>query len=507
MSEDELPEGWESVRVADVSEVRLGRQRSPDRANGPHMRPYMRAANVGWDGLRLDDVKEMDFTPAEFSTYELRDGDVLVGEASGSRSEVGKSAVWRNEVPGACFQNTLIRIRADHTRALPEFMQLHLAHDARRGALAEVAKGIGIHHLGREGLANWNIALPPLDEQRRIVARLDALRARSRRAKDALDPVPALLDRLRQSILAAAFRGDLTADWREQHPDVEPASELLVRIRIERRNRWEEAELAKMTAKGRPPRDDAWKSKYVEPEPVDESGLPELPEGWCWATIDEVGDVLLGRRRADREYLVGEDGRALHPYIRVANLKADRLDFSDIMSMAFSPREVELYRLRLDDIVLSEGQSLDRVGESAMYRGGAGDDLCIQATVHRFRAYAGLSPEFAQLAFMELTRAQVFRRAAAITTNIAHLTSERLRPLPFPLAPSAEQDAVVRRARKLLGVGATTGPAVEAARKQLMELDAAILAAAFRGELLDRQSMEHSDVTDSSQNTSRESAS
>ena len=64
----------------------------------------------------------------------------------------------------------------------------------------------------------------PLAEQRRILAKLEALQAHSRRAKEALDQIPALLDLYRQSVLAAAFRGDLTRDWRAQHPDVEPAS-------------------------------------------------------------------------------------------------------------------------------------------------------------------------------------------------------------------------------------------------------------------------------------------
>src|SRR5208283_467542 len=93
-------------------------------------------------------------------------------------------------------------------------------------------------------------------------------------------------------------------DWRAKHKDVEPASELLKRIRIERRRKWEKGELAKMKAKARVPIDDKWKAKYKEPEPVDATGLPELPEGWCWASPREVvawasGDFL--PRSAQRE--------------------------------------------------------------------------------------------------------------------------------------------------------------------------------------------------------------
>ena len=126
--------------------------------------------------------------------------------------------------------------------------------------------------------------MPPLAEQRRIVAKIEALQERSRRAREALSEVGPLLEQFRQSVLAAAFRGDLTADWRAAHPNVEPASELLHRIRAERRRRWEQAELAKYEAKGqKPPKN--WQDKYKEPEPVDDSDLPELPEGWVWATL------------------------------------------------------------------------------------------------------------------------------------------------------------------------------------------------------------------------------
>ena len=117
------------------------------------------------------------------------------------------------------------------------------------------------------------VCLPGTNEQKRIVAKLDALQARSDAAKQALDAIPPLLERFRQSVLAAAFRGDLTRAWRAQDPDVEPASELLARIRVERRRRWEEANPRKT---------------YVEPEPVDVTGLPELPEGWCWSTPRDI---------------------------------------------------------------------------------------------------------------------------------------------------------------------------------------------------------------------------
>ena len=151
---------WRKVALSEIAEVRLGRQRSPKRATGPNMRPYMRAANVTWQGISLHDVKEMDFTPEEFATYALRRGDVLLSEASGSASEVGKPAIWNDEVQDCCFQNTLIRVRAP--KPLVPFLHLHFHKDALTGAFARAARGVGIHHLAQGRFPTGRYNCPPV---------------------------------------------------------------------------------------------------------------------------------------------------------------------------------------------------------------------------------------------------------------------------------------------------------------------------------------------------------
>ena len=224
----QLPEGWAWARLEAISEVRLGRQRSPKRATGPYMRPYLRAANVTWNGLDLSDVKEMDFNPAEFEIYRLQPGDILLGEASGSPDEVGKPAVWDGQIDDCCFQNTLIRVRAE-SRFVP-YLFHHLLSDARSGALGRAARGVGIHHLGAERASSWAVALPPLAEQRRIVAEVERRLSVAQQAEAAVAASLARAERLRQSILKQAFSGRLVP----QDPSDEPASALLERIRAER---------------------------------------------------------------------------------------------------------------------------------------------------------------------------------------------------------------------------------------------------------------------------------
>ncbi len=180
----DLPPGWERVRLDEIAEVRLGRQRSPKNHTGTQMRPYIRAANVDWDGLKLDDVKQMNFTDQEAESYRLQPGDIVVGEASGSAGEVGKPALWNGEIDDCCFQNTLIRVRARGPD--PKFLVYLLRYDAIRGAFVEHSRGVGIHHLGSARLAAWSIHLPPLAEQRRIVATLEGHLSRLRAAEDSL---------------------------------------------------------------------------------------------------------------------------------------------------------------------------------------------------------------------------------------------------------------------------------------------------------------------------------
>lgn len=202
-----LPEA-ESVELQSIAEVRLGRQRSPKNHSGDRMRPYLRAANVDWDRLRLDDVKEMQFTEADEETYRLRRGDILLTEASGSPAEVGKSVIYRGIPADVCFQNTLLRVRC-HS-ANPDFVQTYLLAEARAGRFMPEARGVGINHLSRTRLATLSIDLPSSEVQREAVARCRDLVDEVTRLKTAVTHQASRNIRLRRSLLAAAFSGRLT---------------------------------------------------------------------------------------------------------------------------------------------------------------------------------------------------------------------------------------------------------------------------------------------------------
>lgn len=207
-----------SAKLKDVSEIQLGRQRSPKNHTGPNMVHYLRAANVTWEGLDLRDVMQMNFSSAEVERFKLQRGDLLVAEASGSQFSVGKAAIWNDELPECCIQNTLIRVRPFD--ALPEYLLLVFQHASTTGAFGRAARGVGIHHLGARTLMEWSVELPDIETQRAVAAAVsERVREVSRiRIEVDLDLKRAAV--VRNSILAKAFSGGILSSAKGAGGDV-----------------------------------------------------------------------------------------------------------------------------------------------------------------------------------------------------------------------------------------------------------------------------------------------
>ena len=165
------------VQAAQVFDIRLGRQRSPERATGPSMTRYLRSGNVGYDELRLDDVLEMDFNERERERYALQNGDVLVSEGSAGAAAVGMPAAWHDELEGpVCFQNTLLRYRAIEGVTTSAFVRQWCLWAYESGTFRDVAPhGVNIKHIGDKRAKAMSVRLPDVDEQHAIAAGLEPL--------------------------------------------------------------------------------------------------------------------------------------------------------------------------------------------------------------------------------------------------------------------------------------------------------------------------------------------
>jgi type I restriction enzyme S subunit len=146
-------------------------------------------------------------------------------------------------------------------------------------------RSIGVPDLGLGDIKNFPVSLPPINEQRRIVARIEELFSRLDAGVEALRRARAQLPRYRQSVLQAAVTGKLTAKWRAAHPEVEPAEELLERIAKEK--------------------EAASRNKKIRRDSIndDESTiLGKLPETWTWAKWEQIGLSQNGRLFPSKEY-------------------------------------------------------------------------------------------------------------------------------------------------------------------------------------------------------------
>ena len=193
------------VRLDSVADCRLGKMLDPRFKTGVGSTPYLRNANVQWDHFDLSDVFEMDFTDAERKEFALNAGDILVCEGG----DIGKAAIWNNQLPICCYQKALHRVRCNGDKVFPRFMLHHLFWAANAGHWQGMKTQTTIPHLTGIKLKAYSIFLASPTEQRRIVAELDALQAEVDRLKALQAETAAELDALLPSLLDRAFKGEL----------------------------------------------------------------------------------------------------------------------------------------------------------------------------------------------------------------------------------------------------------------------------------------------------------
>ncbi|MCX4989876.1 restriction endonuclease subunit S [Streptomyces sp. NBC_00568] len=207
--------------------------------------------------------------------------------------------------------------------------------------------------------------------------------------------------------------------------------------------------------------------------------VPEsVPASWEMSTVGDAGTVGLGRQRhPDWHY-----GPEMHPYLRVANVFEDRIDTSDVMEMDFSG-VFDRYRLEIGDVLLNEGQSPHLVGRPALYRG-TPPNVAFTNSLLRFQARPDVLPEWALLVFRRHLHARRFMREVRITTNIAHLSAKRLKPIEFPIPPLEEQKRRVQACDESMSYADAMERALKRSLVRANHLRSAVLERAFTGHLI-----------------------
>ena len=310
------------------------------------------------------------------------------------------------------------------------------------------------------------LPLPSLAEQHRIVAEIEKQFTRLDASVAALKRGQANLKRYRASVFKAACEGKLVPTEaelaRSEGRDFEPANRLLERILAERRARWESQENRR--------------GKYNEAVTPDTSDLPQLPEGWVWATWSHLsGRVTVGHVGPMKHEYV----EAGVPFLRSQNVRANRFDPEGLkfVSPAFHKRLSKSTLWPGDLLVVRSGS----VGVTCVVPASLTEANCADLVI--VKRPEGIEPLFASY-YMNSSEAKGMVRSGQVGVALIHFNTKSVEALPVPLPPLAEQRRIVAEVERRLSVIQQTEVSVEANLARAGRMRQSILKQAFSGKLI-----------------------
>ncbi|GMT97082.1 restriction endonuclease subunit S [Corallococcus caeni] len=460
----ELPVGWVYAKASDVC-VSIPNGSTP-KAHLMATRgdvPFVKVYNLTFDGS-LDFTRDPTFVSRETHETLLRrsramPGDVLMNIVG---PPLGKVSVLPDTFPEWNFNQAIVAFRARSEAIDNRYLANFLSHEAEAWASKFSKATVGQHNVAVSDCRSLEVPLPPINEQRRIVAKLDALLARSRHAKQALASIPALIERFRQSVLAAAFRGDLTRDWREQNPEVEPVSTLLAREARSTKRRVSRQAIAQARAAG--------------------AKFDDLPSTWELTSVARVAELQPGY--AFKSSWFSAQGIRL---LRGTNIVPGATRWEDTVHLSEERRrEFSEYELRAGDLVIAMDRPFVSAGLKIARLTSKDVPSLLLQRVGRFRLGNAIYEDFL-LAYLNSDHFKSHIRDQATGTQLPHISGNDIESAPLPLPPLAEQEQISRRIGAAMAALERMSHEVTSATSRIAVLESTILQHAFRGELVPQE--------------------
>jgi type I restriction enzyme S subunit len=479
-----IPVGWIDVELSEIAQLIRGvtykREQSADAPQNGFL-PVLRATNITGVALTFDALV---YVPAANVSAEqiLLPGDVVIASSSGSKEIVGKAGSFIGGSFVGSFGAFCTGLRPSGALS-PAYFRYYFQTPSYRKSVSELSAGSNINNLKTADLASQNFPLPPAPEQTRIVEKLEELLSDLDAGVAELKAAQKKLGQYRQSLLKAAVEGALTADWRAARKvgagDTAPetGAQLLERILTERRARWEAKQLAKFAEQGKaPPKD--WQAKYPEPMQPNTSDLPELPEGWSWASVDQLTD----EQKYGSSSKTNEDSSGV-PILRMGNIQDGDLDFSNLKYLPADHDEFPGLYLQDGDLLFNRTNSPELVGKTAVYRS--------QISPCSFASYL-ISVRFSQSYIPELASTFInsaygkywIKSVVVQQVGQANVNGSKLAALAIPLPPLEEQKEIVSSLQAQTNEIVEQLKNVDTSLKQSAAQRKNILKAAFSGQLV-----------------------
>jgi len=434
--DNDLPEGWALPRISDLIEINYGK------------------------GLKESDRK--------VGPVPVYGSNGVVGNHNASLSKGSAIIVGRKGSVGFVHFSLMPCWPIDTTYYIDKFNGLNpqfLMYALRTLDLADLDTSTAIPGLNRNDVYMQKIPLPPLNEQKRIVAKVEELLTRVNATKERLAKVSLILKRFRQAVLAAACSGRLTAAWREKQPKLTSVNYSIQGILQQREAEWL--------------RTNGSSKKYKPPQDVKNNELQELSKGWKYINSDALFSFITsGSRGWAKHYATSGP-----IFIRVGNLDHDTisLDLTEVQHVnPPAGQEKERTQVQLGDILISITAD---VGMVALVRDEIGEAYVNQhvaiarPVTNVFKPYLAwylASRKGGQIQFQDLQRG---------ATKVG-LGLDDIRSVAISFPPIEEQQEIVRRVESMFKLAETIEKRVAAATARAEKLSQSILAKAFRGELV-----------------------
>ena len=419
----DLPENWIKASVGNYCDVQLGKMLQNDPSSErDELKPYLRAINVGKEGLDLSHEFSMWIRPQEADRFRLAKGDILVSEGG----DAGRATIF-NADGEYYFQNAINRVRPNHRRKIePDFIYYWFTFLKITGYVEMICNVATIPHFTAEKVKAAPLALPPLDMQRRIVRFLDEKTAR---IDGLIEKKRALLDRLaekRQALITRAVTKGLNPD------------------------------------------------APMKPSGID--WLGDIPAHW---EILPLKRVLASSTYGISASLEPSGETAV---LRMGNLVDGEIDFSDLRFLDEIDQDL---LLELNDVVFNRTNSLDLVGKASIFRGSSSIPVSLASYLVRFRFTEHYNPEFANYVMGTKVLMALGRTLALPSIGQANLNPSRYALIEFPIPPKEEQSGIVAqlvdKTTDIIRIDVQVSQSIES----LAEYRSALITAAVTGQLAD----------------------
>lgn len=396
----------------------------------------------------------------------FRDGDVLFAKITPCM-ENGKIAIAENLHGGIGAGSTEFHVLRARGESSNRYILYYLLQNDFRGDAQHHMTGmVGQKRVPAKYIEDSEIPLPPLNEQRRIVSKIEELFSDLDEGEAALRRVQSLLAGYRQAVLKAAVTGELTKEWREanQHR-LESGEALLQRILQARREQWN----------GR--------GKYQESQPPDLTDLPELPVGWHWTTLEQLIDHIEAGKSPVAE------NRPAQPH-ELGVLKVSALSWGQFLPLEnkvvkemgkFSP---DMF-VRENDLLISRANTVELVGAVVLVEKDYPNLLLSDKTLR----LVPVSEDIDRTYLLHMLRTNVVRSvyeelATGTKDSMRNLSQGKILSAPIPLCSLAEQRRISEEIGRLFSVVQATEKAAIENRNRSDGLRQSILKAAFSGKLV-----------------------